>query len=319
MNSTETQMHPIKIVSRRTGLSTHVIRVWERRYNAISPERTDTNRRLYSDEDIQRLNLLKRATLTGRSIGQIANLATPALIELVGQDQQNMINRPLERTGLSDEKSPEEFVKLCMEAIESMDFHALEKTLEIASIPLSQPILLEHVIIPLLIKIGEGWKSGTLRIAHEHMYSAVLRTFLGNQLAAYRNPDNAPSIILSTPSGQMHEFGALLVGIVAASEGWRVIYLGSNLPIEEIIHAARASKAQAVALSITYPADEARTIADIKKLGTFLPSEVALLFGGRAAALYQDAIASVTGTIHDDLNGIRETLEHVRAQGLTSQ
>ena len=68
--------YSIKVVARRTGLSPHVIRAWERRYGAVEPERSATGRRLYSDTEIERLQALERATRAGHSIGQIAQLST---------------------------------------------------------------------------------------------------------------------------------------------------------------------------------------------------------------------------------------------------
>jgi DNA-binding transcriptional MerR regulator len=75
--------HSIKAVSRRTGLSPHVIRIWEKRYGAVEPRRTSTNRRLYSDAEIERLNSLRLATAAGHSIGNIATLPLRQLNSLV--------------------------------------------------------------------------------------------------------------------------------------------------------------------------------------------------------------------------------------------
>ena len=75
----------IKVVARRTGLSAHVIRIWEKRYGAVEPERTDTNRRLYSDEQIERLSLLRDITQAGHSIGHVAKLPTEKLRQLAAR------------------------------------------------------------------------------------------------------------------------------------------------------------------------------------------------------------------------------------------
>ena len=80
----EEPMHPMKVVSLRTGLSPHVIRIWERRYKAVVPDRSSTNRRLYSEDDIERLSLLRRATNAGYAIGQIAGLALSPGARLCG-------------------------------------------------------------------------------------------------------------------------------------------------------------------------------------------------------------------------------------------
>src|SRR6059058_1635279 len=91
--------HAIKSVVRRTGLSAHVIRIWEKRYQAVQPERTGTNRRLYSDEQIERLNLLRAITRAGHSIGPIAKLPIEKLRKLAAE--QTTERHPLRATGKS--------------------------------------------------------------------------------------------------------------------------------------------------------------------------------------------------------------------------
>src|SRR5579863_8918974 len=80
------RQHPIGVAAERTGLSPHVLRVWERRYRAIEPTRTDGGRRLYSDADIERLHLMSLATAAGRGISQVARLPTNELMRLVRDD-----------------------------------------------------------------------------------------------------------------------------------------------------------------------------------------------------------------------------------------
>src|SRR5919206_4189304 len=79
--------HPIGVVAERTGLSPDLLRVWERRYRAVEPSRSGDGQRAYSDADIERLRLLRLATTAGRSIGQVARLATEELARLVGEDE----------------------------------------------------------------------------------------------------------------------------------------------------------------------------------------------------------------------------------------
>ena len=79
-------LHPMRVVTRRTGLSPDLLRAWERRYEVVTPSRSKGGRRLYSDADIERLRLLYRATLAGRSIGLVADLSADALAAVVRQD-----------------------------------------------------------------------------------------------------------------------------------------------------------------------------------------------------------------------------------------
>src|SRR5215213_10020898 len=93
-------LHPIQIVTRRTGVSADVLRVWEKRYAVVTPVRSASGRRLYSDADIERLRLLVQATRSGRAIGQVAALPTSALVELL-EKEAPAPHRP-QRRGLDD-------------------------------------------------------------------------------------------------------------------------------------------------------------------------------------------------------------------------
>lgn len=172
--------HPIKVVSRRTGLSPHLIRIWERRYRAVVPQRTSTNRRLYADSDIERLLLLHRAVRAGRSIGSVAHLSFNELQSLVAQDEaKGFVATPGTRRA-AVENSPEHFIELSLAAIRELNADQLDTVLRQASVMLSQPVLIEQVIVPLMYRIGDLWREGNCRVVHEHIASSVVRNFLGN-------------------------------------------------------------------------------------------------------------------------------------------
>ena len=142
--------------------------------------------------------------------------------------------------------------------------------------------VVEQVVVQLLTEIGELWRAGDLRIAHEHMATAVLRSSLGNMLDTFHPSEFAPLLIVTTPLGQFHELGALIVAIVAATEGWRALYLGPNLPATEIAGSAFQSNAAAVALSIVFPPDDPRIGVELLALRKALGS-TPLIVGGRDA------------------------------------
>jgi DNA-binding transcriptional MerR regulator len=228
------QGHPIRVVARKTGLTAHVIRVWEKRYAAVSPERTQTNRRCYADTDVERLHLLRRATLTGHSIGQIARLPTERLRALVAADAMIPPMSPKTISSALAESTSQVLLEACFAAIAKLDSAGLEETLTRAAVIFSQPVLIEQVIVPLMHRIGDLWRDGKLRVAHEHLTSAVVRTVLGRLSRSFTPSPSAPSLVVTTPAGQLHELGALSVAATAASDGWHVTYLGPSLPAEEI-------------------------------------------------------------------------------------
>lgn len=304
------QLHPMRIVTRRTGLSHHVIRVWERRYAAVTPKRTETNRRMYTDDDIERLNLLRRAIQAGRSIGDIANQSTDSLRELILADEK--LGAGTDESTFGGGKSPDYMLETCMAKVKQLDSESFEKALLHASIVLSQPVLLQKVIAPLIQQIGDAWRDGEIRIVHEHLATAVIRTFLGNMGTSFETDETAPEIIVATPSRQLHELGALLAAITAASEGWRVNYLGPNLPVEELAEATRTNEAKAIALSIVYPGDDARLFEELNRLKQLLDKKVLILAGGRVARNYAKVITSLGGKIVSDMPSFRKELEAIR-------
>jgi len=141
------------------------------------------------------------------------------------------------------------------------------------------------------------------------MTTAILKPFLHNLRISYRPADNAPSLVISTPTGQIHELGALIVGLVAASEGWRVIYLGPNLPAEEIASASNAKKPRYVLLSIVYPANDPYIRKELEKLRSLLNPEVNIIIGGRCSDSYSEIINKIGAILMKDLDDFRQLLE----------
>ena len=157
--------------------------------------------------------------------------------------------------------------------------------------------------------MGTQWKNGNIRIYHEHLASAVIRKFLSDQLSKVQVSPNAPSIIVTTPLGQLHELGALIVALTAANLGWQIIYLGANLPAEDIAAAVGEKNIKYILLSIVYPANDPLLYTEILQLNQLLNKEVQLLIGGRAAKSYQQAINETNSFYFENLNQLRDFLQ----------
>jgi DNA-binding transcriptional MerR regulator/methylmalonyl-CoA mutase cobalamin-binding subunit len=299
----------IKVVARRTGLSAHVIRIWEKRYGAVEPERTGTNRRLYSDEQIERLSLLREVTQGGHSISHVAKLTTDKLREIARE--LHATNGPTSR-GLAAAPDSPTFLEECVAAVRSFDVRALEETLKRAATELGAQGLLQRVVAPLVHTVGDLWRDGTITAAHEHFASAVIRVFLGHAARPFAGADSAPAIVIATPAGQIHELGALLVGAAAANLGWHVTYLGPSLPAAEIAGAARQNRARAVALSLVYPEDDPRLESELTRLHELLPPDVTVLVGGRAMPAYCETLEKIGAIQIRDLAHLCSTLDELR-------
>jgi DNA-binding transcriptional MerR regulator/methylmalonyl-CoA mutase cobalamin-binding subunit len=285
----------ISTVSKRSGVKSDLVRAWERRYQAVTPTRTEGGHRVYSDLDIARLKLLNEATGQGHSISQIAQLPLDALKKLVANDdtvQTVPDNKPKVFNG-SRKLIAEEYVDKCYSAILAFDAHTLESHFENAIVELGSEIFIEQLLTPLLTIIGDRWRSGELRPVHEHMASAIIRSL--TYILRNNAPPvvNAPRMIVSTPIGQLHELGALLAAIIAEFKGWQVTYLGANLPAEEIAAAVKFTNAKAVTISISFSSDDLVIPKEMRRLRKLIGPNIALIVGGRSAGHYEAILDEV--------------------------
>jgi DNA-binding transcriptional MerR regulator/methylmalonyl-CoA mutase cobalamin-binding subunit len=309
--------HPMRVVTRRTGLSADLLRAWEKRYDVVKPARSRGRRRLYSDADIERLRLLYRATLAGRGIGQVASLSTPALATLVRRDadaeRADADGRASSADTRTSASATAEYLADAGRAIERFDAHALEAVLRRAVVALPVATLLDELIAPLLERVGTQWREGTLRPVHGHLATVVVRRVLDRVIDTASAPGASPHLIVATPAGQAHEFGALLTAATAAAEGWRVTYLGAGLPAEDIAEAVVRTRARAVALSLVYPAGDPAVAHELRRLRALLPARVTTLAGGTAAPGYRTPLDETGARLVGDLGELREMLRALRA------
>lgn len=285
-------MVPIQIASQRSGLSPHVIRMWERRYGALVPSRTGSNRRLYSEEEIDRLKLLRKLTENGHRISQIATLGRDQLLHLERQDHEHSEAAFQVDAGRLD--SPADYVSACHSAATEFESERLRRLLQRARLQFGQRATLRLVVTPLIYELGHGWQEGAVRTGQEHLATAVIREFLMTPVPGSQTATHAPEIVITTPSGEVHELGALLATASARDLGWRTTYLGPNLPAEEIAACARARKATAVALSLVYPEGAPDVAGQLRELRRLLPQSISLIVGGRAVDTYRTTLADLT-------------------------
>ena len=288
---------------RRTGLSADVLRAWERRYRAILPDRTQGGQRLYSDEDVERLVLLQRATAAGHSIGEIARLDRAALEVLLDRAGRSPTPRLVP---LADA-----FLRDAMLAAEGLDVGALEATLKRAALSVGTEGFVDDLLPRFLRTVGDRWHRGSITPAHEHLATQAARRVLGWVTEAFDAPADAPRIVIATPASEYHELGAMLVAAAAAGEGWRVLYLGANLPAGDIISAATQVRATVVALSLVY-ADSELALRELREIANGLPMDILIFIGGMAAARLERSLGDPRIRVLGDINGLRVALRELR-------
>jgi MerR family transcriptional regulator, light-induced transcriptional regulator len=297
--------HPISVVVRRTGLTQDILRAWERRYRAVVPLRTPTGRRFYTEDQVQKLRLLKQLVDGGRRISDVADRDLEDLRILAAEDASEAVVD----VAPAPRRAAVGLLASCLDAVDRLDRLALEQALEAAAVALSRPRLRSEILVPLIHELGERWHAGSWRIVHEHVASAVLRSFLWSMWRRVEPGADAPAVVVATPLGQRHELGALLVAGIAADLGWRVVYLGCDLPAEEIAVGVQASRASAVLLSLIHPQPDSATIDDLRRLRQVLGRGFPLLAGGRAALAGRDELSALGLTVVEDLGDLGAVLD----------
>lgn len=254
-------------VSRLTGLSEHVLRAWERRYGAVRPLRTPGGTRRYREADVARLRLLRGAVDAGHAIRDLAGLPDAELAR---------------RARLVAAEAAPPALAPILAAVEALDAERVERLVGAQLAALGPARFVRQVASPLLVEVGDRWHAGRLPIACEHLASTTLRNLLGSCLRRTSASAQAPPVVFTTPPGERHDLGTLMAAVVALDGGGHPIFLGGDLPVEEVAQAAGALEAAAVAVGVCRR-DGEDLAAAIAALREALPPLVEVWVGGPAA------------------------------------
>lgn len=292
-----TGVYPIRAVARLTGLGIDTIRAWERRHAAVTPARDDRGR-TYSDADIERLRLLRDAVAAGHSIGHVAPLDNARLRHLAHQQPAPSATARQAPPAVAAAAGAAALESL-IDAIVTFDRARLDAELGRAAATLRPAALLRDVLVPLLHRVGDDWHAGRLSVAHEHFASAAVRGVMGTLLRALPPAAGAARLVFATPTGEHHELGALGAALLAASGGLAAVYLGPDVPADDLVTSARDCDARAVVLGITAATAAGRPLPDVARLVRRLPAATELWLGGRRVAGVRGRTPARVRLLHD--------------------
>ena len=292
--------YPIRAVSKLTGIGIDTLRAWERRHGAVTPIRDDRGR-MYTDADIARLRLLRGAVEQGHSIGRLAGLTDAELRRLAATAEAPAVAPP-PRTSLD--------TAALTVALQKYDGTAIDQQISRLAAVLPPLELLQDVLMPVLVQVGDEWHRGPARIAHEHLMSSTMRNILGSFLRLYARPEVSTRLLFATPSGERHEIGTLGAAMLAASCGLGVAYLGPDLPAREIVESVRPAGAHVLVLGLTATSAAKVKERELRTIVRDLPKEVELWAGGRGAVRHT-ALISPRGLVLRDYNAYQQELARI--------
>lgn len=279
----------IASVERDTGLSKDTLRVWERRYGFPAPERDAAGERSYPVEQVEKLRIVKRLLDAGHRPGRTLSLPLAALQALAAQGgapPSSGASRPARHDDL----------QVHVQRLRDHDLAGLRRGLQHQLSVLGVARFVGELVAPLSLAVGDAWMRGEIEVFQEHAFTEVLQGLLRQAIAGIPAPPahaGQPRVLLSTLPGEPHGLGLLMAEALLALEGCACTSLGPQTPVWDLVRAARAYRADIVALSHSGCLNPNHVVTHLTELGGRLDPGVQLWAGGSAPVLHRRPVPGV--------------------------
>lgn len=222
-------VYSIKDLEHLSGVKAHTIRIWEKRYSLLDPDRTDTNIRYYSDKDVRKILNVAMLIKNGYKISHIASFDASKL-----QSEVIRINR--------NSGDPNKYIDQLLFLTVNLDSFGFEQLLDKLIEENDLRKVIEQIVFPFFERIGILWQAGSIFTAHEHFVSNLIRHRLIRETGKFEISTTAPALLFFLREDEWHELGLLYLNYLAAQAGFRCIYLGQSLPFEDLANLLSAGK-----------------------------------------------------------------------------
>ena len=288
-------MYRIHRFSKLTGLSTHLIRAWERRYGLVTPVRGANRYRLYNDEDVQLFRYLKSKIDQGLSIGELAEIGREQLIDEAKRDSMVMAFESPPSEGLVWDLS---------QAIQKNDRSEFERKLNgaLAVIPFEEALF--RFLLPLQKEVGQLWHDGKIGVAQEHYASNQIKQKIYSARNQLRMVEEGPRIVVACPPQEWHEISAMAVAYICGARGCLVHYLGANLPIAELAEYCKHHRPSYVLLSMTIDRSDEEGKNLVHELVSQIRPIAPIGVGGRYVQAHPNIFSNGQITVFPDLKAL---------------
>lgn len=215
--------YSIKDLENFTKIKAHTLRIWEQRYQLLTPERTDTNIRYYSDNDLKKILNINLLYNNGLKISKIAQLSEKEIFEKAADILQ------------STDNSNQDLINRFVEHVLALDDHSIHDLLNRLLAKHGMENLFVEILIPLLEKIGVLWQVDAITVSHEHFLSNILRELLIVQIDKIEtNKMSKAKVVLFLREEEKHELSLLFYYYILKSRGYDCFYLGQSVPMKDL-------------------------------------------------------------------------------------
>lgn len=301
-------MLTIAAVERDTRIGKDTLRVWERRYGFPSPLRDSNGERLYPAEQVERLRHIKRLLDAGWRPGRVVSLPLQDL-QAIGELARADRTSPPAQDDVALSAEPQALYTL----LRAHDVIGLRRTLMQSLLRRGLGHFVGEVVAPLLVEIGQAWSRGQLAIFEEHLCSEAIETVLRSAIASApeATADGTPRVLLTTFPDEQHGLALLMAEALFTVEGCACMNLGRQTPLQDMVLAAQAHRAQVVALSFSSLAAAGPALDHLADLRARLPASVEIWAGTSQPAMLRRSAAGVT--LLDNLAQVHAEVSRWRA------
>lgn len=296
----------IGALSRATGISIHSLRMWERRYGAPASSRRASGHRRYSVEEVDRLRAVARALAAGFRAGEVVTASIKDIDEMLVQGKaaggRKKTIEPVETN-----KTITNRINEWVEATRHYDGRKLVDDFQADWTKLGVSRFVFDRAVPLLMKLGDNWQDGSMAIAHEHFATEQLMDFLSGKWRPVNDLTSGRPFVLGTLLQDLHAVGLELAAALTAFSEFHVVFLGSQVPTEELVETAITCNARAVGVGISKSIPNRFAQTSLQILRRELGDDVDVFCGGTGAP---NTIENVT--CFNDLQGYHSWLESLR-------
>ena len=266
-------------LSSMTGIGVHTLRMWEKRYGAPHSQRLPSGHRRYSSEEVTRLKTIASALESGYRASKVVTATIEELQELMGfktSTEKNSIKQNKLETSKTVIESWIELIRVGKDDALLISFHdqfGRHGTLSFIC----------DFAVPLLDKIGKGWESGEITVAQEHFASECLVSFLNEKWRQMNVRKTGPLVMITTLPREEYSLGVLMCALVTSTTNCRTIYLGVDIPLEEIIDGSKKYKPEILALSISHKLDPVTSEKMLVNLRDKIDGDISIVTGGKGS------------------------------------
>lgn len=294
------ELFSIAQASLESGIAKEVLRKWEVRYGFPVPTRDTLGNRVYTAAQLSRLKLIRKLLDDGFRPAKIVAMEEAALLALAASPP---INAALPQDDRQDG---------VVDWLRARDPALLRENLQHALATAGLASFVREVMPAMNVLVGQAWEQGSIAVRDEHVYSEIIQTLLREALAPLLAPQGRPRILLTTPPGESHVLGLLMLEVVMSLEGACCISLGAQSPLDEIISAAADFRADIVALSFSVAFPRKKIAPVLKEIRSGLSADVKIWAGGAGAAMLERTPRGIS--VIGSLSAAVQALAHYRAQ-----